>query len=136
MDAYILRPWRRIVDFSGRSTRREFWLFQLQMPIVVLLVMMFGSLLGLEGTTGRILLGILALGLIPWFIASLAISVRRLHDHDKSGWFLLLGIIPWIGGLIQLIMMLWPGDNGENSYGYDPRDGDQPAAEDMAQVFS
>jgi uncharacterized membrane protein YhaH (DUF805 family) len=135
MDAYILRPWRRMLDFSGRSTRREYWLFQLQMPIVVLLVIMFGAMLGFEGTS-TILLVILGLGLIPWFIASLAVAVRRLHDHDKSGWFLLLGLIPWIGGIIQVIMMLWPGDSYENSYGYDPRDGDQPAAENVAQIFS
>lgn len=69
-------------------------------------------------------------------IASLAAGVRRLHDHDKTGWLFLLSLVPLIGWIFFLIMTLTPGTKGENSYGYDPREGDFLSAEEVASVFS
>ena len=134
MNDYILGPWRRGLDFKGRSTRREYWLFQLQMPVIAVLGIIIYGIVG-ENWLSNILLGLLMLGLLPWFVVSIAIGVRRLHDHDKSGWWLLIGLLPYLGGLIQFILMLIPGDAGENSYGYDPREGGQPAGE-VARIFS
>ncbi|PSJ40376.1 DUF805 domain-containing protein [Allosphingosinicella deserti] len=133
MSDYIKGPWRRALDFKGRSTRTEYWLFQLQMPIVLGVGFAIGALVGTEWMT-YILGGLLVLAFIPWFIASLAIGVRRLHDHDKSGWWLLIGLIPYVGGVIQLVLMLLPGDQGDNRYGYNPRYGD--TADQMTRVFS
>ena len=69
-------------------------------------------------------------------LAQLAAGVRRIHDHDKTGWFILLGMVPLVGWIFFLIMMLTPGTPGENSYGYDPREGDRPSLEEVAGVFS
>lgn len=68
---------------------------------------------------GFLLLGVYALGS---FIPSLAVQVRRYHDQDKSGWFILLGLIPYVGGIIALIFMCIEGTRGPNRYGPDPRD--------------
>ncbi|HEX5183359.1 MAG TPA: type II toxin-antitoxin system prevent-host-death family antitoxin [Allosphingosinicella sp.] len=59
-------------------------------------------------------------------VAHLAVAVRRLHDHDKTGRFYLLAFVPLIGWLFALFMMLTPGTEGENSYGCDPCYGDEP----------
>jgi len=54
-------------------------------------------------------------------IPNLAVQVRRFHDQDKSGWFVLLGLIPYIGGLILLVFMLFEGTRGSNRFGEDPK---------------
>jgi uncharacterized membrane protein YhaH (DUF805 family) len=69
-------------------------------------------------------------------LAQLAAGVRRIHDHDKTGWFILLALVPLIGWIFFLIMMLTPGTPGENSYGYDPCEGDRPSPDEVAEVFS
>ena len=55
------------------------------------------------------------------FIPGLAVSVRRLHDTGKSGWFILLGLIPCVGGIILLVFVVTAGDVGDNEYGPDPK---------------
>ena len=69
-------------------------------------------------------------------IATISAGVRRIHDHDKTGWLLLLSFVPLFGWIFLLIMTLTPGTRGENSYGYDPREGDAPSADEMAAIFS
>ena len=69
-----------------------------------------------------LIFGLLWLAII---IPSLAVTVRRLHDQDKTGWLVLLGLIPFVGGLILLVFMLLEGTKGPNQYGPDPKD---PAA--------
>ncbi len=57
-------------------------------------------------------------------IPSLAVGVRRMHDQDKSGWFILLGLIPFVGPLILLVFFCLEGTNGPNQYGPDPKAGE------------
>lgn len=146
MSNWVMRPWRQMFNFRGRAMRREYWLFLVQLFVAYFLAMiLLGALLGLVSalspglldvesdlTIGLIVYGVMLLGLIPYLSA----SVRRLHDHDKTGWLFLLSFIPLIGWIFFFIMMLTPGTAGENSYGPDPRDGDAASAEDMASVFS
>ena len=61
---------------------------------------------------------VIVLGL---FVPSLAVSIRRLHDQGKSGWLYLVSFIPYIGGIILLVLMCIAGDEGENEYGPDPK---------------
>jgi uncharacterized membrane protein YhaH (DUF805 family) len=138
---WVLRPWRQTFDFSGRATRREYWLFIVQLYLaLVLAVIGLGAVAGAAGAgTGErgaagIGLGVILLFLVA-FIPYLSASVRRLHDHDKSGWLFLLSMVPLVGWIFYLIMMLTPGTPGENGYGPDPRD-PLGSAEDMAGVFS
>lgn len=111
-------------DFSSRSTRPEFWWFQLGMFLASMVLMMLFGLLGFvigdlgSGTIGFIvifgLVGILGLGLI---IPSLAITVRRLHDSGKSGWYYLFALIPYIGGLILLVLCIMETEPRTNKWG-------------------
>ena len=69
--------------------------------------------------TAGIIGGLVAIAL---FIPSLAVQIRRFHDQDKSGWFVLLAFIPYVGGLIVLVFMCIEGTPGPNRFGSDPKD--------------
>ena len=132
----IIRPWLHAFTFQGRATRTEYWLFALQLVIVIAweFILLLG--VGSSGSAGIGTVGaiIIILSFVFAFIANLTATVRRLHDQDKSGWFCLVQFIPMVGGLIFFVLTLWPGTPGENSYGYDPREGDYPSS--TARVFS
>lgn len=113
---WMLLPFKRYADFSGRSRRKEYWMFFLLIIAAYFVIAIVGSILG--ETAMSVLLLIFALGVI---VPSLAVQVRRFHDQDKSGWFVLLGFIPLVGGLIVLVFMCLEGTNGPNQYGPDPK---------------
>ena len=138
---WLARPWRQAFNFSDRATRREYWLFVVQLYVVFLLLMFLtGVALGLAypaalDDEGSPLIGTLALiAFLLLLIPYLSASVRRLHDHDKTGWLFLLTLVPLAGWVFYLIMMLTPGTQGENGYGSDPRD-KLESERDMAEVF-
>lgn len=136
---WVLRPWRHFFDFSGRAPRREYWLFQVQLLVVYLGIMFSAGMLSElfpSGMTDAIAAAALIPALLFYFIASLSSGVRRIHDHDKTGWLFLLSFVPLIGWIFLLIMALTPGTAGDNGYGRDPREGDLPSAEEVAAVFS
>lgn len=109
---------KKYVNFSGRATRTQYWMFVLFQFIVSLvlgiLLVLLAVLLGDTGATiGRVLQTLVALAL---FLPGLGITVRRLHDTTRSGWWVLLSIIPFIGPIVLLIFMLLPSTEGENKY--------------------
>jgi uncharacterized membrane protein YhaH (DUF805 family) len=134
--ALMLEPLRKYATFQGRARRLEYWLWQL------FLILLFGVLLAwligitgpippgatpeevnaiMEGAPGTslpaILIAIASLGL---FLPSLAVSIRRLHDADRSGWWILIGLTG-IGSLILLVFYLLDGTRGPNRHGTDPK---------------
>lgn len=139
MTNWALRPWRRAFDFRGRATRREYWLFYVQLAVAwVTLSLLMAQLIGtFESVVVNVILSLALVGFMLFAcIAILSASIRRLHDHDKTGWLFLLTLIPLVGWIFFLIMMLTPGTRGENDYGYDPRDGERPELEEIASIFA
>ncbi|HEX6376262.1 MAG TPA: DUF805 domain-containing protein [Allosphingosinicella sp.] len=136
---WVFRPWRQSFNFSGRATRREYWLFQVQLVAAYIALMFLTGML-IELFHSIVINGAMAVVLVLFMafilVASMSAGVRRVHDHDKTGWLFLLSFIPLAGWIFFLIMTLTPGTAGENSYGYDPREGDQPSADEVAAVFS
>jgi uncharacterized membrane protein YhaH (DUF805 family) len=124
---WMILPYKRYADFSGRSRRMEYWMFNLFFYLVLLgILIVFGVFDSVKITgsgsnvlesIGGIIIVIFVLGSI---IPHLSVTVRRLHDQDKSGWYYLLSFIPYIGGLILLVFMCSRGTYGENQYGFDP----------------
>lgn len=105
-------------QFDGRINRAKFWLGIVGIWIVEAIVFAIITPLGLDSTIGVILLLVLAVAVI-W--ASLAISIKRWHDRDKSGWWVLIALIPLIGPIWALIETgFLPGTDGANQYGPDP----------------
>ena len=124
---WMFLPFKRYAEFSGRSRRKEYWMFILfnSIVIMVLVSVMLFSLVGSGGgedfEPGLLMIVPLALYSLATFIPNLAVQVRRFHDQDKSGWLVLLNLIPYLGSLIVLIFMLLDGTSGPNQYGPDPK---------------
>ena len=130
-----LLPLRRYAEFSGRSRRKEFWMFVLFNYAVGLV---YGALLGIlmlllyfTDMSEDMMLTIFVISLVPWLIYSLwlmipglAVTVRRLHDLDKSGWNLLWSLIPVAGAIMLIIWYASEGTRGPNRFGPDPVAGD------------
>jgi uncharacterized membrane protein YhaH (DUF805 family) len=116
---WMLMPLRRYAEFSGRSRRKEYWMFTLGVVIAVVVLSIVEGILGLAQTVGPY--GPLsALLLVALIIPSIAVGIRRLHDTNRSGWWLLISLIPLVGGLILLYFYVLPGTTGPNDYGPDP----------------
>lgn len=110
---------KNYINFQGRATRAEFWWFFLFNFLVSLILSLFGK----AGTT---LQGIWSLAIL---LPQLGLSARRLHDIGKSGWLLLLGLIPIVGWVILIIWWAKEGDPNENEYGPVPQ---TPTADTVA----
>lgn len=95
---------RKYVDFSGRAVRSEFWWFALFQLIVMIVASMLGETV----------YAVVALALV---LPSLAVGARRLHDIGKSGWFLLLHLLPIIGILVLIFFWVQPSQTESNEYG-------------------
>lgn len=124
---WIILPLQRYAQFEGRSVRKEFWMFQL---LYVALFLFTAIIVGAgtdeygEGTgLAKLTVGLFAIALLGLFVPLIAVQVRRFHDQDKSGWFALLNLIPYVGFLIVLGFMLIEGTRGSNRFGSDPRQG-------------
>ena len=111
---YFLYCLKHYVDFNGRARRAEFWYFVLFNFIIALVVGGVGHVIGFDqlGSLYSLLV------LLP----ALAVSVRRLQDTGKSGWFVLLGSIPLVGALILIYFYVQDSQPGENQCGANPKD--------------
>ena len=113
----------RYAQFSGRAGRREFWLFQLVHLIILAILWTVDFLVFFGGSMDRLLDETFALmplssiyGLLV-LIPVLGLGVRRLHDIGRTGWWLLIALIPLIGAIVLLIFAIQKGDDGDNAYG-------------------
>lgn len=139
MSAYKLM-FKNYAKFSGRSRRSEYWYASLMNFLIMLAVeLLNGVLMGVGvaiqpavadtySSVGLILVGIsgiigflLMIYSIALIVPGLALAIRRLHDIGKSGWYLLLGLIPIIGGIIMLVFMVTDSQPGANQYGENPK---------------
>ena len=122
---WMTLPYKRYADFGGRSTRAEYWWFQLLYVGMLVLLGLPGLLLldtsfEFLGITMLVFCGILFFGSI---IPSWAVIIRRLHDTNKSGLWILSTFIPFVGIIGSFAIMLFmflPGDQGDNRYGRSP----------------
>lgn len=129
---YMLMPFMRYFDFAGRSRRKEYWMFFLLNLIIitVMTTVLFGLGFSMDpyaassgGPVTWLIFAVMGLYSLIVLIPSIAVQVRRFHDQDKSGWFVLINFVPYIGGLIVLVFMLLEGTRGPNKYGPDPKEG-------------
>ena len=117
MDLVIQCVTKNYFNFSGRARRKEYWLFVVAYIIVVVIAGIIDAITGL-GDAG---LGpIYIIATLAMIIPSIAVSVRRLHDTNRRGWWLFLALIPIIGPIILLVFFCFRGTEGENRFGADP----------------
>lgn len=125
---WYLLPWRKYAVFSGRAPQREYWLFYLGNSLIgtsfyLTAVLASPSMLDNGEPSGVSLFFLLPMVLfsLAVIIPSLAVSIRRFHDINLSGWWYLAVIIPILGFAAFLVFTLIPGTRGENRFGPDPR---------------
>lgn len=123
---YMIAPLKKYADFQGRARRMEYWMFALGE------IILFCVLTGLIAATGGYndegpsalstvfwaIYGIAALALI---IPGIAVSVRRLHDTNRSGWWIFISLVPLIGGIWYFVLTVLDGTPGPNRFGPDPK---------------
>jgi uncharacterized membrane protein YhaH (DUF805 family) len=119
MNWYLL-VLKKYADFNGRARRKEYWMFVLFNIIFAVAAMIVDNLLGL--TFGAIGYGVVyMLYALATLIPGLAAGVRRLHDIGKSGWMILIALIPIIGAIWLIVLMVTDGEPGANQYGSNPK---------------
>ncbi|AWH52256.1 DUF805 domain-containing protein [Stenotrophomonas sp. ESTM1D_MKCIP4_1] len=120
----MITPLTRYAQFSGRASRSEFWWFQLFILIVSIPSYVLGFIAGYADSQA-LALASTGLSVLIWLtiaLPMLAATVRRLHDTDRSGWWLLLGVVP-IVSLVLLVFLVLPSTPGGNRFGVSaPRD--------------
>ena len=129
MEWYLKVMRDNYTNFSGRARRKEYWMFTLVYAIILIGCTVLDNVLGTvfmmdAGPLGEISMGYgwayTICGLIH-FIPGLALAVRRLHDVGKSGWFYLIFLIPFIGGVWLLVLFCLEGKKEDNKYGSNPK---------------
>lgn len=110
---------KKYVVFSGRARRKEFWMFVLFNAIIGIVLGIIDKAIGTDFSSGSGVLGtIYSLAVL---LPSLGVAWRRLHDTDRSGWWILIGIIPIIGWIVLIVFYAQEGKAGDNKYGPDPK---------------
>ena len=126
--AWYLAVLRKYAVFTGRARRKEYWMFFLVNLVISVVLGIFGIAAGLGifgGMVGRAIDG--AVTGITWFyslailIPGIAVGVRRLHDTGRSGWWILIALVPVIGAIILIIFYVENGNPGHNKYGANPK---------------
>jgi len=119
---WYLMVWKRYVEFSGRSRRKELWMFVLWNTIVAIVLSVGGLVTATKGSSLSI--AIFALYIIyalAVLVPSLAVEVRRLHDIGKSGWWLLIALVPLVGAILLFVWWVSDSQAGDNQYGANPK---------------
>ena len=119
------------VNFEGRAPRSEYWWFQLFYFLVVYLIP--GALIAIapRGAFASVISTVVVILMLGFLLPILAVSVRRLHDRNRSGWNILWSFLPLVGGLVLLIWFCMRGTPGDNRFGPDPL----PMSGNVAEVF-
>jgi len=113
MDWYI-KVLKDYAVFTGRATRQEYWMFFLFNFVIVIVLSFLETAIGSPG----IFSAIYSLAVL---IPGIAVTIRRLHDTGKSGWWILISFIPVIGAIVLLVFMVLDSDKDTNEYGENPK---------------
>jgi uncharacterized membrane protein YhaH (DUF805 family) len=112
---------KKYVDFSGRAQRAEYWFFSLFYLLFFIALTIVDGIVGLfSAEIGMGLLG--GLFILAMIIPSIAVSIRRLHDTSRSGWWILISLIPLIGAIVLIVFYCLDSTPGTNAYGPNPKE--------------
>ena len=117
---WFILAWTRAAEFTGRSRRKEYWMFQLFNILVGVAIAMVALLIGGKAGINTFAFSLGAYGLVS-FVPSLSCMVRRLHDTGRSGWWYFIGFVPLIGGIVLMVFMVLDSDPDRNEYGPNPK---------------
>ncbi|MET8129836.1 DUF805 domain-containing protein [Streptomyces sp. NPDC005065] len=111
---------KKYAVFSGRARRKEYWMYALFNAIAATIALVLDAVLG----TLPIITAIYVLAVL---LPGLGLYVRRLHDTGRSGWWVLFGLVPLVGGITLFVFTCLEGERSQNAYGPDPKSEYSPA---------
>lgn len=123
--AAVKRFFKKYATFSGRASRSEYWWWTLVSVSVGIVLCLLMSLTGIPDSNGQtpefgagaaVAVSLFFLWFLALIIPSIALTVRRLHDSNKSGWWYFINVIPFVGGIILLVFVLLPSDPAGQQY--------------------
>ena len=118
---WYLEVLKKYAVFSGRARRKEYWFFVLFNFIISIVLAVIDVVTGsFSPEAGMGLLG--GIYTLAVLIHGIAVSVRRLHDTERSGWWLLIALVPLIGAIVLLVFMVQDSKPGQNQYGANPKE--------------
>jgi uncharacterized membrane protein YhaH (DUF805 family) len=112
---WYLNVLKNYVNFNGRARRKEYWMFTLITVIITIILSIVELILGFEEAV------ITALYSLAVMLPTLAVTIRRLHDTGRSGWWFLISLIPLIGAIVILVFTVQDSQVDENKYGPNPK---------------
>ncbi|MEU1270317.1 DUF805 domain-containing protein [Streptomyces sp. NPDC005799] len=115
--SWFLEVLKKYAVFSGRARRKEYWMYTLFVAIIYVVLSVLS--VATKSSAFSILLVIFWLAIL---LPSLGVGVRRLHDTGRSGWWLLFGIVPLVGGITLLVFTCLDSEPGPNKYGPNPKE--------------
>jgi uncharacterized membrane protein YhaH (DUF805 family) len=122
---WYLDAWKNYINFQGRARRKAYWMFVLFNLIALVVLSFIESAIGLSGQNGYgILTGLYTLAII---LPLIALAVRRLHDTGRSGWWILIGLVPLVGPIVLIVFYVTDSQPGSNEYGPNPKESAPPA---------
>lgn len=117
---WFIAALKKYATFSGRAQRSEYWYFVLFYILIILALAVIDPLSGsLHGNSGYGLLS--SLFTFAMIIPSIAVGVRRLHDTDRSGWWMLMAAVPLIGSIVLFVFFVQDSQAGDNRFGANPK---------------
>ena len=123
LDYFKLCVTKKYSDFTGRARRSEYWYFVLVYSIPLIVVYGLAMMFMFSGSTtlSNIFMGVYFIAALGLFIQSIAVAIRRLHDTGRSGWWLLIGLVPFIGAIALLVFLVQDSHPGSNQWGPNPK---------------
>ncbi len=111
---YFIDVVKKYAVLHGRARRKEYWMFMLFYIIIAIVLAVVEGVVGSPGFLGMIL----GLALL---LPSIGVTIRRLHDTSRSGWWILISFVPVVGGIVLLVFMCLDSTPGANAYGANPK---------------
>lgn len=116
---WYLKALRNYANFEGRARRKEYWMFFLFNFVIAIVLGIVDGMLGMKTSSGFGILGMLYS--LAVLVPGIAVGIRRLHDTDKSGWWMLIALIPFVGAIVLIVFLATDGNSGSNRFGADPK---------------
>jgi uncharacterized membrane protein YhaH (DUF805 family) len=118
---WLVNPLKKYVVFSGRASRKEYWMFVLWIILIYLVLVLLDNFLKIKLDDVPSFVALLS-RIWAWAVALplVSICVRRLHDTSRSAWWLMIGLVPVLGLIGLFVYMIMNGTTGNNKFGLDP----------------
>lgn len=125
--SWFMMAWKKYAVFGGRSRRKEYWFFILFNILIFIVLGILMSIMAPSAEAGvppeppMLFVGLIGIYWLASLLPTIAVTVRRLHDIGRSGWWILIAAVPIIGGIVLLVFNLTDSQAGDNQWGPNPK---------------